>query len=378
MRLYDADTHVIEPPTLWQERVPRNLRGKAPKVIRQSEEIDAWSFGDGKRVVPLSALAATSGVSPVTWVIAGTNYAHVRKGAFEPNSRLADMDVDMVYAQLLHPTIAIGGSVTFSEHDAELQRVCTAAYNDWMSDFCSVDPSRLIGLAMIPMTGIDDAIKELQRARALPGIHGALLGSYPNGGAFPSPEDDRFWAVAQDLDMAVVIHFSLFGGDGEGGEDIYKLSSPALILARINLERCAKGIMQELSRIILTGIPERFPKLRIIGTETGVGWIPYFLEQTDDNFLRHRFWAKTDLKMLPSEYFRRQCFATFQVDTNGVRNRASMLENIMWSSDFPHSGADWPNSVVTVERNMAGVTSAERELMLTKNCIRAFGLAAAT
>jgi predicted TIM-barrel fold metal-dependent hydrolase len=378
MRLYDADTHVIEPPTLWQERVPRNLRGKAPKVIRQSEEIDAWSFGDGKRVVPLSALAATSGVSPVTWVIAGTNYAHVRKGAFEPNSRLADMDVDMVYAQLLHPTIAIGGSVTFSEHDAELQRVCTAAYNDWMADFCSVDPSRLIGLAMIPMTGIDDAIKELQRARALPGIHGALLGSYPNGGAFPSPEDDRFWAVAQDLDMAVVIHFSLFGGDGEGGEDIYKLSSPALILARINLERCAKGIMQELSRIILTGIPERFPKLRIIGTETGVGWIPYFLEQTDDNFLRHRFWAKTDLKMLPSEYFRRQCFATFQVDTNGVRNRASMLENIMWSSDFPHSGADWPNSVVTVERNMAGVTSAERELMLTKNCIRAFGLAAAT
>jgi uncharacterized protein len=378
MRLYDADTHVIEPPTLWQERVPRNLRGKAPKVIRQSEEIDAWSFGDGKRVVPLSALAATSGVSPVTWVIAGTNYAHVRKGAFEPNARLADMDVDMVYAQLLHPTIAIGGSVTFSEHDAELQRVCTAAYNDWMSDFCRVDPSRLIGLAMIPMTGIDDAIKELQRARALPGIHGALLGSYPNGGAFPSPEDDRFWAVAQDLDMAVVIHFSLFGGDGEGGEDIYKLSSPALILARINLERCAKGIMQELSRIILTGIPERFPKLRIVGTETGVGWIPYFLEQTDDNFLRHRFWAKTDLKMLPSEYFRRQCFATFQVDTNGVRNRASMLENIMWSSDFPHSGADWPNSVVTVERNMAGVASAERELMLTKNCIRAFGLAAAT
>jgi predicted TIM-barrel fold metal-dependent hydrolase len=231
---------------------------------------------------------------------------------------------------------------------------------------------------MIPMTGIDDAIKELQRARELPGIHGALLGSYPNGGAFPSREDDRFWAVAQDLDTAVVIHFSLFGGDGEGGEDIYKLSSPALILARINLERCAKGIMQELSRIILTGILERFPKLRVIGTETGVGWIPYFLGQTDDNFLRHRFWAKTDLKMLPSEYFRRQCFATFQVDTNGVRNRASMLENIMWSSDFPHSGADWPNSVVTVERNMAGVASAERELMLTKNCIRAFGLAAAT
>ena len=240
----------------------------------------------------------------------------------------------MIHGQVLHPSIALGGARTFSDSDAELQRVCTAAYNDWLSDFCNVDPQRLIGLAMIPSTGLEDALKELQRVRSLPGIRGALLTAYPSGDSGPLPEDDRFWAEAQDLDMPVVIHVSLGGWDGEGG-GLFDIPSPALILARINLERSARGIMQATSEIILSGIPERFPRLRIVGTETGVGWIPYFLEQTDDNYLRHRFWAKTDLKLLPSEYFRRQFFATFQVDTYGVRNRASMLENIMWSSYYP-------------------------------------------
>src|SRR4030095_1704357 len=149
----------------------------------------------------------------------------------------------------------------------------------------------------------------------------------------------------------------------EGSEAIFSIQSPALVLARINLERSARGIMHALSQIILSGVLERFPRLRVIGTETGVGWIPYFLEQTDDNFLRPRLWAQTQLRMLPSEYFRRQCYASFQVDTVGVRNRAGMLVNIMWSSDYPHSGADWPTSVLTVERNLAGVPDAERELI---------------
>jgi predicted TIM-barrel fold metal-dependent hydrolase len=376
MRLYDADAHIVEPPDLFEQRLPARVRERAPRVVRKSAELDVWSFDGGKREVPLNMLLSTPGISPERWTLAGTTYPQVRRGAYDPRARLADMDVDMIHAQVLHPSIALGGSVSFAHHDEELQRLCATAYNDWLSEFCSTSPQRLIGLAMIPMTGLDDALRELERARRLPGLYGALLGAYPGGGMDPAPADDRFWAAAQDLDWPVVIHVSLGGGDGEGSEAIFGLSSPALILARINLERSARGIMHALSQIILSGVLERFPKLRVIGTETGVGWIPYFLEQTDDNFLRHRFWAKTQLRMLPSEYFRRQCFASFQVDTVGVRNRAGMLENIMWSSDYPHSGADWPNSVVTVARNLAGVPEGERELIVAQNCVRAFGLTA--
>ena len=377
MKLYDADAHVVEPPNLWQERVPARLRDLAPKVVQKDADTEAWCFEDGKRLVAVNMLLSTPGVSPVHWTLAGTKYERMRPGSHDPHARLADMDVDMIDAQVLHPSIALGGSATYSETNLELQRVCAAAYNDWLSEFCSADPKRLAGLAMIPMTSLDDAIAELERTRSLPGLHGALLGAFPNGSQNPLPEDDRFWAAAQDLDQPAVIHVSLGGGDGEGSdavETVFSLPTPSLILARINLERSARGIMEALSQIILTGVLERFPKLRVIGTETGIGWIPYFLEQTDDNYLRHRFWAKSELRMLPSEYFRRQCFSTFQVDTVGVRNRSSMLDNIMWSSDYPHSGADWPNSVVTVERNLAGVPPDEREQILATNCQRAFGL----
>jgi predicted TIM-barrel fold metal-dependent hydrolase len=374
MRLYDADAHIVEPPDLFEQRLPARFRELGPKVVQRSAELDVWSFDGGKREVPLNMLLSTPGISPERWTLAGTTYERIRRGAFDPRARLADMDVDMIQAQVLHPSIALGGSAAFAAHDDELQRLCASAYNDWLSEFCSTSPERLLGLAMIPMTGLDDALRELERARRLPGLHGALLGAYPSGGSEPVPEDDRFWASAQDLDWPAVIHVSLGGGDGEGGDAIFSISSPALVLARINLERSARGIMHALSQVILSGVLERFPRLRVIGTETGVGWIPYFLEQTDDNFLRHRFWAKTQLRMLPSEYFRRQCYASFQVDTVGVRNRAGVLDNIMWSSDYPHSGADWPNSVVTVERNLAGVPEAERERIVAQNCIRAFGL----
>jgi predicted TIM-barrel fold metal-dependent hydrolase len=344
-------------------------------VIQKSPELDIWSLDGGKRQTPLNMLLSTPGISPERWTLAGTTYRHIRRGAFDPHARLADMDVDMIWAQVLHPSIALGGSASWAERDEELQCACASAYNDWLSEFCSAAPGRLIGLAMIPMTGLEDALRELERARRLPGLHGALLGSYPSGGVEPVPADDRFWAAVQDLDWPVVIHVSLGDGEGEGSAKIFSIQSPPLVLARINLERSARGIMHALSQIILSGVLERFPNLRVVGTETGVGWIPYFLEQTDDNFLRHRFWAKTELRMLPSEYFRRQCYASFQVDTVGVRNRAGMLENIMWSSDYPHSGADWPNSVVTVERNLAGVPEAERERIVVRNCARAFGLA---
>ncbi|MGE0385376.1 MAG: amidohydrolase family protein [Gammaproteobacteria bacterium] len=375
-KLYDADAHVVEPPDVWQNRVPGKLRALAPRVVKKEDGNDAWCFEDGKRKSTLGMLLATPGVSPTLWTLAGTTYESMRPGAYDPRARLQDMDIDMVHAQVLHPSVALGGPAGFSETNAELQVACTVAYNDWISEFCRADPARLHGLGLIPVTGIDAAIAELERIGNLSSMCGVMLSAFPNGGTSPLPEDDRFWARAQEMNLPIIIHVSLLGGEGEGSDEVFALPSKPLILARINLERSARGIMDAMSQIILTGILERFPRLCVIGTETGIGWIPYFLEQTDDNYLRHRFWAQTELRMLPSEYFYRQCFATFQVDTYGVANRAPMLDNIMWSSDYPHSGADWPNSVVSVQRHMAGVPEPEQVKILQSNCVRAFGLGA--
>jgi predicted TIM-barrel fold metal-dependent hydrolase len=376
-RIYDGDAHIVEPVGVWQERVPARFKDRAPKLVKQPDGNDAWSFEGGERTQPVIMLLGTPGISPVNWSLLGTSYERMRPGAYDPKARLADMDTDFIYGQVLHPSIAISGPAAFSKKDVELQEACTRAYNDWMSEFCSVNPDRLLGLALVPACGIDRAVAELRRAREMKGICGVQLGAWPSGRAHPHPDDDRFWAEAEALGMPVIIHVSI-GGGGEGEPEavslIYTSDDMSLVLASINLERSARGIMEALSYLLIGGVLERFPKLRVVGTETGIGWIPYYLEQTDDNFLRHRFWAKAKLTMLPSDYYKRQCFNTFQVDTVGVRNRQGILDNILWSSDYPHSGADWPNSVVTIERDLAGVPEDERQKILSDNCQRAFGL----
>jgi hypothetical protein len=120
--------------------------------------------------------------------------------------------------------------------------------------------------------------------------------------------------------------------------------------------------------MIIGGVLERCPNLHLVGTETGCGWVPFFLEQSDDNFLRHRFYSETGLTMLPSDYYRRQCWNTFQVDRFAIENRTGVEDKFIWSSDFPHAGADWPNSVKNIEKNLMGVPAHEQKMILTTNC----------
>ena len=146
-------------------------------------------------------------------------------------------------------------------------------------------------------------------------------------------------------------------------------------MAVINRERTASSMMPILSEFILGGILERHPALRLALVETGVGWIPFWCEQTDDNFLRHRFWTKCDLPLMPSEYWQRQCVATFQIDHFGVRNRDLMgVHTICWTSDYPHSGADWPNSVRTIADQLRDVPENEQAMIVGGNLKRIYGL----
>jgi predicted TIM-barrel fold metal-dependent hydrolase len=143
----------------------------------------------------------------------------------------------------------------------------------------------------------------------------------------------------------------------------------------LNQERQAISTIPIMSHFILGGVLERHPGLRVGVAEVGAGWVPFFLEQTDDNFSRHRFWTNCKLSMLPSEYWHRQCFATFQLDRYAIRNRDLVGANtMMWSSDYPHSGADWPSSRVSIDSQMRGVPEEDQRLILYENALRLYGL----
>jgi predicted TIM-barrel fold metal-dependent hydrolase len=362
--IIDADAHVNEPPDLWQTRVPGRLRSRAPKVL-QTPDGDVWSFDDGKKLRPLG-LTATAGLSYLQFRPSGLRYDGIRPGSFDTAARLADLDADGIYAAVLYPSVTLAGARTYSE-DRELQCACVRAYNEWLLDFCAPSGGRLIPQAIIPTTGIDDAVAELQWAMAQ-GHRGAVIAAFPNGTYETTPDDDRFWAVAEEARFPLGIHIGSFTDSG---------LQPTMALGTLSFLAHAGGSkagadsIPAATRVLFSGACEKFPQLRFVVVEANIGWIPTAMEQVDDMFLRYRWYtgAHEVMRTMPSRLFHRNFWATFMIDTIGLELRHHLnLDHVMWSTDYPHTGSDWPNSRVTIARLFRGLPAVEVKKMLHDNC----------
>jgi predicted TIM-barrel fold metal-dependent hydrolase len=384
--IIDADTHMNEPFDLFTTRFPAHLLDRAPRVVDVPRG-KAWQWDTGRRS-SITPLCNAAGKSPLTWTLFSDGYDETfRSGAWDPKARLEDMALDMVDAHVLFPTYLLTGAGHLS-HDRDVQIACVQAYNNWISDFAAFELERFIAVALVPVTGVDDAIAEARRAAALPGVRGILLSAWPNGGHKPDhPVDDAFWSAIEELDVALIVHVGFAeGGEVETAGEAADHSREShgngaadriatISLAMLNPERQAVSTVPLLGHLILGGVLDRHPGLRVGFAEVGAGWVPFFLEQTNDNFSRHRFWTKTTLPMMPSEYWFRQCFTTFQQDRYAVRNRDLVgVHTMMWSSDYPHTGADWPNSRTGIANQLQGVSEDEQRLILADNARRLYGL----
>jgi uncharacterized protein len=362
--IIDADAHVYEPPHVWQERVSSSLRGRAPRLTR-TEEGDVWVFNDGERVRPVGLMAA-AGTSYLGFRPTGLTYDTIRRGHYETGARLADMDADGVAAQILYPSVCEEGARMFGE-DRTLQRACVRAYNEWLLEFCAPAPSRLFGTATIPATGVTDAVAELEWGLSR-GYKGALLSTFPNGAVEPTAADDAFWARTQEADVPVALHIGSFHAEGPVKRRKFE---PEAVLPRAAVSKSGANTVPLVARLIFSGLFERFPRLKIVLVEANIGWIPSMLEQTDDMFLRYRWFTNTaaTLRTMPSRIFHRNFWATFMIDTVGIELRHRLnIDHLMWSTDYPHTGTDWPNSRVTIDRLFRGVRRDEVKRMLHDNC----------
>jgi len=370
--ILDADAHVNEPPDLWQSRVPARLRGRAPKVLR-TDNGDVWSFDDGKRLRPLG-LTATAGLSYLQFRAEGLTYDSIRPGSFDPAARLADLDADGIWAQVLYPSVTLAGARTYAD-DRELQLACVRAYNEWLAEFCAPGGGRLIGQTIIPTTGVDDAVAEL-RWGLDHGMRGAVIAAYPNGTLDdPGPANDAFWDLAQEAAVPLGVHIGSFTESGLAPGKIEQ--STIQFMAGAGASKAGAQTIPVVAQLVFSGVPQRFPRLRFLLVEANIGWIPTVLEQLDDMFLRYRWFsgAVERMKEMPSRIFHRNFWATFMIDTVGIELRHRMNEDhIMWSTDYPHTGSDWPNHRITIERLFRGLPKADVKKMLHTNCKALYGL----
>jgi len=363
-RIIDADSHVNEPAEVWAERVPAKHRDLAPQMVDLGDGYFAWSFEGGKRERRVTTSCA--GFDETTYDTQGVRWEEIRPASYDPVARLDEMELDMIQAQVIYPSL-VPQPAYFSE-DRELQLACVRAYNDWLHEFASVAPTRLIGMPIAPETGVDDMLEEWRRI-AKRGDRGFLISGHPSGSVTPSPEDDRFWAEVEDWDYAIHIHFGFTGQ--------VALSSPTGVgyLTSAMLIDMGIGMYRPVAELVYGGVFERFPKLKVVAVEAGIGWIPYFCHHLDDNFLRRRFRAEVQLSRMPSEYVRKNIWATFLEDPPGIRDRHEIgVDKIMWSTDYPHTNSNWPNSQRIASYAFRDVPADERRMIVRDNAARLYGL----
>ena len=374
--LFSADSHLEISPSRWTDRVPEKYRDRAPRLIKLPNGGDGIIV-EGQPVYVLGL--AVAGRPYEQHQLTGLNYA-TSAGSGSPEQRLQEQDRDGIDGEVLYTS---AGNLSFwrgiRNDDAYLAVI--HAYNQFLAEeYTAVNRDRLIAMGCIPTHSVDAAIAEMGYC-AKAGLKGVLINTLPSGKLYPTPEDDRFWAASLDLNMPVTVHVGLARTDGPlfkydktPGEVAFG-GDPIRVLTRFAGTSGLNAV-----QLVLSGIFDRYLKLKIYWAETQMGWLPYFYEQLDDVYKRSRFWMERDfgvkaLKKAPSAYVREHCYWGFIYDPIGIRLRYDVgVDKIMWGNDFPHSAGDWPNSKRVIEDMFSGVAQVERAKILVDNAVDFFHL----
>ena len=384
-RYVSADSHAHISTERWADRVPEKFRDRLPKRVRLPDGGEGMMDERGR--IQFGGTGHFSGHTPEEFDPLRIDYDS-SPGYGSAEARLKEMDADEgVDAEII---FSLTGSVFgLRGGDDKDQAVAVMhAYNGYLAEeFCAVDRDRLLGIGVLPDMGVDEDIAEMEHCAKL-GLRGVMLGRYPSGNIYPTPEDDRFWAAALDLDMPLTIHTSMSGLTFKRGDFMMKYpiepegyDRPAVdlvyMMSRYMHHHCG-GL--ELTQMILSGLFDRFPKLKIFWAENNVGWVPIFLEQMDINYESSRFWAERilgfkPLARRPSEYALEHAYWGFFDDPIGMRLRHEVgVEHIMWGGDFPHEVSRWPHSVEHMAAQLADVPEDEQRKMMCENTVKFFHL----
>ena len=377
---FSGDSHLEIPPDAWTHRVDPKYRDRAPRRIRLPEGGDAV-VGENSPIV-YGGTGHYSGHTPEDFNPMVPDDYDETIGAGSPEQRLREQDEDGVAGELLFPSNSTWKVARGITND-DAFRAVIRAYNDFLQEeYSTVAPDRLVGVGLLPHRGVESDIDEMEHCKKI-GMKTVVLGRYPGGKRFPTPDDDRFFAAALDLDMPVTIHTSLGGVRVEMN---YPKRPPQTdvppddILLRMYRHGNHHCGALEATQMVLDGLFDRFPNLRIYWAENNIGWLPFYFEQMDLEWERNHFWAENlygvkKLERKPSEYIREHALWGFFDDPVGLKLRDEIgVDNIAWGSDFPHVVTTWPNSRDILDRELAGAPEDDKRKILHDNVVEFLAL----
>lgn len=365
MILISVDDHLVEPPQMFEGRVPAKFVDAAPRVEHRDDGADVWTFNG--TIIPNIGLNAVAGRPREEYGIEPTAFDEMRPGCFDIHERIKDMNAGGILASMCFPSFPGFAARLFSATpDKDLALAVLQAYNDWhVEEWCGSYPGRFIPMGLPVLWDAELAATEVRRLAAK-GVHSITFTENPHKLGQPSFHEahwDPLWAACTDENVVVSIHL------GSSGELVVTAPN-APIDVMITLQ--PMNICQAAADLLWSRIPKQFPDLKLALSEGGTGWIPYFLDRLDRTYEMHHLWTGQDFGDLrPSDVFRRHFLTCFIADPVGIRLRDLIgIDNIAWECDYPHSDSSWPEAAEELAAVAAEVPDDELAKITHENAMR--------
>lgn len=365
--ILSSDSHVFEPPDLWTQRIDNAFKSRAPRLQRVGD-VDHLVIEDGQMIAGIGLISNAGARYEAPETISDhARFEDVHEGGYDPGQHLKDMVIDGVYGEVLYPS---QGLFYYKVADPQLFSAICRTYNDWLAEFCGVDPDRLKAIAMINVDDTADAVGELERTAKL-GFVGAMIAEYPlEERRYDHPGYEPLWAAAAALNMPLSLHTATRRVQ----------SNSALVERTVHdaSRRATKVFLPAISMcdMIFSGVFERHPDLRLAIVEFELSWVPYVLTNMDYTYRERNEEALYRFKgdTLPSDFFARNVYLSFQEDDVGIRLRDRIgVDRMMWGSDYPHSESTFPRSREVLDGILQGVPEEERAKIVCHNTAGLYG-----
>jgi predicted TIM-barrel fold metal-dependent hydrolase len=348
-----GDSHLVEPDDLFERSLPPEFAERMPRSVKDEDgrwetvHVDGNAF---RRQMPRPRML----VDPVT----GDTVDERAPNANDPHLRLKDLDQEGIWAELVYPSIGIW---TSSIGDPELLSAGMRAINDWSITYQAVSP-RYVCTASIPLLTVEDAVAEIERAAGL-GFHAAFfpVAPPPGVGDWHVPAWDPVYAALESTGMVLAFHIGTEPHDATTSHGAYYRGPGGALL---NYVETTYGGQRAATKLIASGVFDRFPALKVMVSEGGATWGPFLADRLDEGYRQHASAVRPMLQKMPSEYLYSNVYASFQHDRSAVPAVWAMgWQNVCWGSDYPHIEGTYGHTQKTLHELFDDVDAKTRHRM---------------
>jgi predicted TIM-barrel fold metal-dependent hydrolase len=359
--IISVDDHVVEPPHMFEGRLPANLQDRAPRIVETRRGHQVWEF-EGARYTQVG-MNAVAGRRPETVAVEPFRFDQMRPGCYDVDARIHDMDLNGVWASVNFPSQITGfcGSVFFGAADHELGLACIRAWNDWLFDeWYECYPSRIVPLGIAFLADARLAADEIRR-NAARGFRSVTFPERPHAVGLPSLWDRAHWdpiiAACVETDTVISLHVGSAGLHDMPAE-APRAQLSATLFGQLSLTACAEWLWSEY--------PLRYPSLKIALSEGGIGWVAMLLDRLDyivDHSSYGAGWPERPADVLTRNFW----FCTLEDrSTIDTRHRIG-VDHIMVEVDYPHGDSTWPDTQSVLADVWGHIPAAEMRRLCCEN-----------